>query len=237
MVIRVRPCNSWLPAAFFRMKLVVIEDQTMIRQLLVMACKLAVPGAEVFGAADGVSGVALCQKERPDLVTLDLVLPDCDGLDLVPAIRAASGQAKILVLSACIDEFTLHRLQKAGVNGCIDKSSQNLNILKQAIKALFRGETYHCSFIERLTARMKADPVSFAKVLSLREVELLPLFGHSWSNEEVARELGLSPKTVRNHRQNIMKKLGFSSTRQLIRYALDKGFVRAGDRRILGLLC
>ena len=210
------------------MKLLVIEDQTMIRQLLVMACKLTVPAAEVFSAADGASGVELCRKEQPDLVTLDLVLPDRDGLNLVPALRAAVPAVKILVLSSHVDEFTFYRLQQSGVNGFVDKNAQTLEVLREAIDAILAGDSYNCSIIKELAHRMRADPLAFPKLLSRREIEVLGLLGRGWSNERVAERLNLSPRTARNHRQNIMKKLGLSSTTQLIRYALEKGFARVG---------
>jgi len=210
------------------MKLVLIEDQAMIRQLLVMACKQALPEVETFTAANGAEGVELCRREQPALVLLDLVLPDCEGMDLVPALREAAPGTKILVLSSRTDEFTLHRVQRSGVNGFVDKNEQTLAVLQEALAAVLAGRSYFCSVTQTLRARMKADPQSFSKVLSDHEMELLALFGRGLSNEDMGDKLGLRPNTVRNHRQNIMTKLGLSSTPQLILYALEKGFIRSG---------
>jgi DNA-binding NarL/FixJ family response regulator len=210
------------------MKLVLIEDQAMIRQLLVMACKQALPQDEVFTAANGAEAMELCRREQPVLVLLDLVLPDCEGLDLVPRIREAVPGVKILVVSSHTDEFTMHRVQRSGVNGFVDKNEQAFTILKDALVAVLAGRSYFCSTTQALRARMKADPLSFSKVLSDRETELLALFGRGFSNDDIGEKLGLRPNTVRNHRQNVMTKLGIGSTPQLIHYALDKGFIRAG---------
>lgn len=210
------------------MKLVLIEDQAMIRQLLVMACRQALPDSEIFSAADGEAGLEHCLREQPGVVLLDLVLADRDGLDLVPEIRKVAGGAKILVLSSHTDEFTLHRVQRSGVNGFVDKNEQAFEVLKDALATVLGGRSYFCSITQLLRARMKADPQSFSKVLSDREMELLGFFGRGLSNDEIGVKLGLRPNTVRNHRQNIMTKLGVGSTPQLIHYALEKGFTRAG---------
>ncbi len=199
----------------------------MLRELLLMACVCAIPGSEVRSAPNLQEGLALCRQLQPTVVLLDVVLPDGDGLDFVPAIRKAVPEVKVLTLSSHTDEYTLHRAQSAEVNGFVDKNGQTLDILQEAITAVMAGQTYACSVVREVRARVRADPLAFAKVLSDREMELLCLFGRGWSNEEVAAHAGLSPRTARNHRQNIMTKLGLTSTPQLIRYALEKGFARA----------
>lgn len=210
------------------MKIVIIEDQTMIRHLLIMGCRKAKPKAEIYDASSGSEGLALCRRVKPDMVILDLMLPDCDGLSLVPGIRAASRDAKVLILSAHADEFTVYRMLKIGVNGFVDKNSQTFEVLSGALNTIEAGQTYYCSMIVSIRERMRSDPMSFSKVLSDREMRLLELLGEGLSNEEVGQRLNLRPNTVRNHRQNIMTKLGVSSTPQLIRYALTKGFNRMG---------
>lgn len=210
------------------MKLVIIEDQTLIQELLVMACRISYPQAQIYSASTAAEGLELCRAQTPDVVLLDVVLPDRDGLDLLPAIRESAPDAKILVLSSHTDEFTLHRAYDAGVNGFVDKNLQTLEVLHEAVGTVLEGKSYASAAVQKIRAQTRADPRSFAKVLSDRELELLVHFGYSRSNEEVATLVELSPRTVRNHRHNIMRKLGLKSTPQLIRYALDKGFTRGG---------
>ncbi|MBC8011922.1 MAG: response regulator transcription factor [Burkholderiales bacterium] len=209
------------------MKLVIIEDQTLIQELLVMACRISYPDAQIHAASTAAEGLELCRTHIPNVVLLDVVLPDRDGLELLPAIRDSSPDAKILVLSSHTDEFTLHRAYEAGVNGFVDKNLQTLEVLHEAVSAVLEGKNYASSAVQKVRAQTRADPRSFAKVLSDRELELLVHFGYGRSNEEVAGVVELSPRTVRNHRHNIMRKLGIKSTPQLIRYALDKGFTRS----------
>ncbi len=210
-------------------KLIIVEDQTMLRELLVMACLKAIPSAEVRSASNAVDGLTLCRSLQPAIVLLDIVLPDGDGVDLVPRIRSAATKAKIIMLSSHTDEYTIYRTQIAGVNGFVDKNSQTLDTLQEAIQTVLAEKNYSCSVVQAARARMRSDPLAFLKVLSEREMELLCLFGRGWSNEEVASHTGLSARTARNHRQNIMTKLNLGSTPHLIRYALEKGFTRVGN--------
>ncbi|MFA6961383.1 MAG: response regulator transcription factor [Opitutaceae bacterium] len=210
------------------MKLLIIEDQAMIRQLLLMACRQACPEAELFDAATGADGVEQCRQIKPDIVLLDIMLPDCDGLSLVPKMRAIVSDLKVLVLSAHSDEYTMSRIKASRVNGFVDKGAQALSVLKEALTAVSQGQEYFCSVTMAIYDRMKADPFSFDKILSDREIELLSLFARGLSNQEIGERLSLKPNTVRNHRQNIMGKLGLTSTPQLIHYALEKGFLWSG---------
>ncbi|OAM90997.1 response regulator transcription factor [Termitidicoccus mucosus] len=211
------------------MKLIIIEDQAILRELLVMACLKAIPSAEVKSAPNAKDGLTLCQSLQPAIVLLDIVLPDGDGIDLVSQIRSTVNEVKIIILSSHADEYTLYRSQIAGVNGFVDKNSQTLNILQEAIRTVIDGKSYSCSVVQKVRARVRSDPLAFSKILSEREMELLCLFGRGWSNEEVAAHTRLSPRTARNHRQNIMTKLNLGSTPHLIRYAMEKGFTRIGD--------
>lgn len=206
------------------MKLAIIEDQAMLRELLLMACVQAFPSTQVQSAPNIQEGLELCRQLQPTMVLLDVVLPDGDGLNSVPAIRAVAPGTKIIALSSHTDEYTLHRAQLMEVQGFVDKNGQTLEILQEAISSVNSGHSYTCSVVREMRTRMRADPLAFNKVLSDREMELLCLFGQGWSNEEVATHAALSPRTARNHRQNIMTKLRLSSTPQLIRYALEKGF-------------
>ena len=210
------------------MKIVIIEDHQLVRDMLVLACGNVEPGAEVGGASTCAEGLALCQRQQPDIVFLDLVLPDGDGLDWVGKIFAAAPRSRIIALTSHADEFTLHRAVRAKVHGFVDKNEQPLGLLREAIATVMAGRPYFSSVAQRVRATLRDDPVAFTKVLSDREQELLRYFGEGLSNEEVAGRVGLTEGTVKLHRRNIMGKLDVHSTPQLMRYALEKGFTRAG---------
>jgi DNA-binding NarL/FixJ family response regulator len=216
------------------MKIVVIEDHQLVRDMFVVSCGNILAGAEVAGASDGSEGIRLCRRLVPDLVFLDLVLPDCDGIDLVADILKIVPGCRVIALTSHSDEFTLHRALRANVHGFIDKNEQPLGLLPEAIASVMAGRQYFSSVAQRLRASLRTDPTAFNKVLSDREQELLRLFGEGLDNEEIAARIELTPGTVKLHRRNIMTKLGIHSTPQLMRYAIEKGFTRLRRARDSG---
>ena len=123
-------------------KIVVVEDQRMIRDLLVWACQSAFSKAEVEQAVDGAGALERCRAIRPDLVILDLELPDGDGLDLLPELRNLAPSAKIIVLSSHTDEVTVHRVMRTHVEGFVGKNSQPLEMLREAVQTVMDGRRY-----------------------------------------------------------------------------------------------
>lgn len=194
--------------------------------MLVVTCGNVIAEAEVRGAGTGGKGVAVAREFQPDLIFLDLVLPDGDGLDFIPELIAARAGVKVIALTSHADEVSLHRALKANVHGFVDKNEQPLAVLKEAIHTVMRGQPYFSSVAQRLRTAMHQDPVEFSKILSEHEQRLLALFGEGLSNDEIGRRLGLASGTVRNHRSQIMSKLGIHGTPELMRYAIEKGFTR-----------
>ena len=135
-------CCKTILAGRSPMKIAVIEDHTLIRDMLMVLCRQVVAGASVVGARDAVSGLAVCRSEKPDLVFLDLALPDRDGLDIVDDIFAACPSCKIIALSGYTDEFTLHRALRSNVHGFVDKNEQPLDVLQEAISTVMSGKRY-----------------------------------------------------------------------------------------------
>lgn len=208
------------------MKIAVIEDHALMRGLLIRACQESMPGSVVSGARDAESGLALCRATQPDVVLLDLALPDRDGLDLLGDLLAASRASKIICITSYTDDVTLHRALHSPLHGFIDKGEENVDHLATAIETVMAGERYFSPVARRARASLGSDPHAFAKILSAREQDLLRWFGRGMSNEEIAAGVNLSELTVRNHRNRTMAKLGLRTTAELIRYALEKGFAR-----------
>jgi DNA-binding NarL/FixJ family response regulator len=209
-----------------RVKIVVIEDQVMMRGLIVRVCREHFPGEPVHDASDTRTGVDLCRRIQPDIVLLDLDLPDGDGLDLLAEIHRDSPQSKIIVVTSHSDEYAIHRSLEAGVAAFVDKCSQPIEVVSEAIAAVAAGRAYFSPVVVRAKNRLRDDPKAFTKLLSPREQEILRLLGEGLPNDQVAERVGVSPKTIHSYRRNIMVKLGIHSTPQLIRYAMEKGFTR-----------
>jgi two-component system response regulator NreC len=208
-------------------KIVVVEDHTLIRDMLIVMCREAFAGSQVSGARDAATGLSLCREQLPDLVFLDLALPDRDGLELLPDLFVACPQCKVIALSGYTDEFTLHRALKSNVHGFLDKNEQPLQALVEAVETVMAGRRYLSPVAQRVRTMLRNDPAAFDKLLSEWEQHLLGLLGKGYSNEQIATRLQLSTVTVRNHRCRIMAKLGIHSTPELISYASEKGFTRA----------
>jgi DNA-binding NarL/FixJ family response regulator len=208
------------------LKIAVIEDHALMRELLVKACQEAMPGSTVAGAKNAETGLELCGTMQPDVIILDLALPDRDGLDTLDDLLAACRTTKVIGISGYTDEFTLHRAIHSKLHGFVDKNEQTIDQLAEAIHAVRAGERYLSPAARRARLSQRNDPVAFDKILSVREQDLLRLFGRGLSNEEIAAVVNLSELTVRNHRCRTMAKLGLRTSAELIRYALEKGFTR-----------
>ena len=203
-----------------------------MRDLLVKACRQAIVDSVVSGAGDAQSGLELCRMARPDVVILDLALPDRDGFDLLEDLKAASPTCKFIGISGYADEFTIHHAMHSKLDGFVDKNEQTVEALAEAVLAVMNGQRYFSESVRRAYVSLHSDPHSFDKILSAREQSLLGLFGRGLTNEQVATEVGLSELTVRNHRCRLMTKLGVRTSPELIRYALEKGFTRPSKTRL-----
>jgi DNA-binding NarL/FixJ family response regulator len=208
------------------MKIVIVEDQEMIRDLLVWACRSAFKPKVIGQARDGTSAIAECQRIGPELIILDLELPDADGLDLLPELRKAAPGAKVIALSSHTDDVTVHRVLQSQIEGFVDKNGQPMDILREAVTTVMEGRRYLSPIVREVWTRLREEPAAFNKLLSDREQEILVLIGRGYTNTEIAEQLKLRAVTVQNHRCNIMAKLDLHSTSHLIRYATEKGFTR-----------
>ncbi len=206
--------------------LVIIEDHAIVGSLVARVAEDAFTHVKVQSAREGLVGVELCAREKPDIVILDLELPDADGFELIEKIRAASPNTRILILSSHTEAFILHKLKAARVFGFVDKSEPSPSILVEALRRVAEGRQFMSASVEKAFEELNADPKSFHKLLSEREQDLLRLFGKGLSDQIIAEQVGLKELTVRNHRRNIMARLGIHSTPELIRYALTHGFSR-----------
>lgn len=209
------------------MKTIIVEDQKLGIDLvrncltdkfeLVASCQTIKEGWKAF------------EKHKPEVAILDIELPDGSGLDLADRMLKVNPKIKILGVSGRTDEYTLYRVFMTGLFGFVDKNTESIDELKKAVEQLGEGNCYYAATVQQNMMIQKTDPLAFSKILTEREQELLCYFGAGTSNERIAEELNLRPVSVQNHKARIMRKLGLHNTVDLIRYAMQKGFVNQTD--------
>lgn len=206
------------------MRIVIVEDHLMFREVLRKVCTEELRHAVVGEADDGRRAVELVARTKPDLVLLDLHLPNLDGFGVVEEIRKSEPETRILVLSSHCDEYTVYRAERARVQGFVDKNTNTVATLKRAIKAVSQGRVSFSDAFLRVKAARLRDPHAFDKLLTDRERTMLSMIGEPLSDDEIAAKLHLSRETVEKHRFNLLRKLSLRTTPELVRYARDHGF-------------
>jgi DNA-binding NarL/FixJ family response regulator len=214
------------------MKIAIVEDERLFRDVLRKVCAADL-GHEVVGeAGTGREALLVVPAAIPDLVVLDINLPDMDGLDVLRQLRRKRALLKALLISSYFDEYTFCRIERASVQGFIDKSTNTVAELGLAISAIEGGSTYFPKmFAEARQAHLR-NPFAFDKVLTDREQTILSLIGEPLSDAEIALQLDLSPETVEKHRFNIMRKLDLRSRAESARFARRCGLTRPAARRV-----
>jgi two-component system response regulator NreC len=211
-------------------KIVIVEDHLMIRDVIRKVCSSEF-GYTVVGETDsGVEAVDLILKRKPDVVVLDLSLPDMDGFNVAERVLKVMPSLRILMLSSHCDDYTLFRVEKSGVHGFIDKNSNTIEILRDALKSISEGRIYFSQAFQNARMARRTDPRSFIKILSDWERAILSLIGQGLSDDEIGERLNLSPRTVQTHRSNILRKLNLKGTPKLIAFAIENGFTQVQSK-------
>lgn len=214
-------------------KLMLVDDHEILRSGLRMMLQ-AEPGIEIVAeASSGAEAIAIIQDICPDIVLMDVSMPNMDGIETTHRIKAACPGIKVLALTIHEEESTFFKMLKAGASGYIPKRAAADDLLR-AIRTVHRGETYlHSSvtgtlvkeFLQRESVTPPHPPAEEDCLVSKREREVLILIAEGLTNKQIGKELGISPKTVARHRDNISKKLNLSTRAELARYAIEKGLL------------
>jgi two-component system, NarL family, response regulator NreC len=183
----------------------------------------------VATAADGLEAYDLVAKHRPDLLLMDLSMPPGEsGLIATGKINEDFPETKILILTMHDDEEYLFHVLKNGASGYVLKNSPDKELFS-AIRIIYEGGTYiHPAMATSLVREfIKKDGVETDpfKILTKREIEVLPLVAKGYGNKEIAEKLYISVKTVEAHKSKIMEKLQLKSRPELVEYALKKKFL------------
>jgi DNA-binding NarL/FixJ family response regulator len=204
-------------------RILIADDHELLRRGLVAELS-QVPGWVVVAeVANGRAAVASAAELKPDLVVLDLTMPELNGLEAARRILSADPGTRILILTAHESEQLVREVLSVGARGYVLKSDAG-RILVVALQALLEGGSFFTSSVARMVMdgylRNEANDASTAQTLSGREREIVQLLAEGNSNKDIARALKISVKTTETHRSNIMRKMGFGSLPELVRYAI-----------------
>lgn len=206
------------------LKILVVDDHTVVRRGLRVLLE-AHPGWKVCGeAATGSEAIRKAQKLQPDIVVLDIGIPEPNGLEVARQLRKTRPKSQILVLTIHESEELVSALLKVGARGFLLKSDAGRELIA-AIEALSQHKPYFTSKVSRMLldgflSHSKTKVLGPRVRLSMREREIIQLLAEGRTNKEVSSRLNISIKTVETHRSNIMHKLNLHSMGELTRYAV-----------------
>jgi DNA-binding NarL/FixJ family response regulator len=227
-------CVGQIAKAMKRITVLLAEDHTVVREGLRKLLD-AESDIEVVGEAEtGRQAVAMARKLRPDVVVMDIAMPQLNGLEATRQIRQGVPNVRVLILSAHSDDAYVDSVVERGAAGYLIKQT-SAHFLAEAIREVKKGKPFFSPSIARRFHKRhqtlldaKGRSKTKAVGLSSREVEVLQLIAEGNANKQVAAELGISVKTVEKHRDHLMRKLDIHDTAGLTRYAIQAGIIESG---------
>jgi len=214
-----------------KVRVLLAEDHALVRQgfrrMLEDDPRVAVVGE----VSTGLAAIEQSSKLKPDVVVMDLSMPDLGGLEATAEILKAAPETKILMLSMYSNPAYVRKAFEVGAKGYILKDAAEVN-LAQAVMTVAQGDTYMSPAISNLlvetlkTGKLSEGPQDPFERLTLREKEVLQLIAQGRSNKEIAALLDLSVNTIAVHRARLMETLGLHRTAELVLYAVKKGLIQ-----------
>jgi two-component system, NarL family, response regulator LiaR len=212
-------------------RVLVVDDHAVVREGLRAFLQLQ-EGIEVAGeAGDGREALTEAARLRPDVILMDLVMPKLDGIGAMRSLREQLPTARVIVLTSFLDEDKLLPALRSGAAGYLLKNAPPQE-LARAVRAAHAGEALidpvvAARLVESLAAGGEPEPLDR---LTPREREVLVLIGRGFPNKQIARELGVSEKTVKTHVGHVLAKLGVADRTQAAVFAVRAGLVERGPR-------
>ena len=214
-----------------RIKILLVDDHPIVRKGI-SSCLARHEHLVIVGeAADGLEALAKAKELLPDLVLMDLDMPNMSGLAVTEVLCRELPQIKVLILSMHRRAEYLHRILHSGARGYVLKEATSEELVK-AIETVNAGETFFSPDIARLALNQfvqgSGDGPDLEE-LTHREREVLVLIAEGLSNKEIANNLGVGVRTIETHRERIMRKLAIHSVAGLTRFAIAKGLITFRD--------
>lgn len=224
-----QPANGHMERPVKKIRLLLVDDHPVVRKGIESSLARHRHLEVVGEAADGREALNRAKELVPDIVLLDLGMPNMDGITVTEILRKELPQTKVLVLSMHHSKDMLQRLIQAGIRGYLLKDATPEEIVR-AIETVYAGEAYFSPEVARMAlnqyvASGGSVPPSPASKLTDREREVLALIAEGLTNKEVACKLNLSVRTVETHRERVMRKLEIRNAAGLTKFAIAHGIV------------
>ena len=212
-----------------KLKILIVDDHKIVREGLRMILERESDIEVVAEAENGRTALSLAEKFSPDLVLLDISMPDLNGIEVVQQLLQRRSNLPILILSMCAEKEFVIEAFSAGAKGYLLKDCAATDLVV-AIRSIFAGGIYLGQKAAELIVQEYIHPgfepeAGTKNRLSPRETEILRFIANGKNTKEIAYALDLSTKTIETHRQNLMKKLNIHSIAGLVKYAIREGVV------------
>ena len=211
-----------------KIKILIVDDHPVVRKGL-LSCLAVKENLKIVGeAANGTEALRLVKELAPDIVLMDMSMPEMDGLAATEALRKVASQAKVLILSMQSNRDAVLRIIKAGARGYVLKDASTDELVR-AIETVQAGEAYFSKPIAQIALNQyvsDADGTKPVAKLSERERQVLALIAEGKSNKEIAMHLGIGVRTIETHRERIMRKLNVHNAAGLTRFAITHNLVK-----------
>jgi len=214
-----------------KIRLLLVDDHEVVRSGLRMLLESQEDMDIIGECGTGSASIQLARDLMPDIILMDISLPDISGIEVTRQIEASGSQSRIIALTIHEDEQFFFQMLQAGACGYVPKRAAPEDLLN-AIRLVYKDEIYiypllakHLvnDFLQR-AAHESANQEAIGE-LTPREYEILVALANGASNEEIAEKLTISIHTVARHRENLMRKLGLHSRSELVKYAIRKGLI------------
>jgi len=210
-----------------KIKILIADDHPVVRKGL-WSCLSAKTNFKIVGeACDGVAAIQKVKELAPDVVLMDIDMPQKDGLEVTHVLRKESPNVKVLILSMQGNRDTVLRIIKAGARGYVLKDAPT-DELARAIETVNAGEAFFSAPVAQIALNQyltDTDETKPLAKLSERESEVVALIAEGKSNKEIAMHLGIGVRTIETHRERIMRKLDIHSVAGLTRFAIANGLI------------
>jgi two-component system, NarL family, response regulator NreC len=209
-------------------KVLIADDHAIVRAGLRTLIKAETDLILVGEATGGLEAIEKVHELSPDVLVLDISMPDIDGIEVIRTLKSESSPCAILILTVHEDEALLREVIKLGAAGYIIKHAAESELIA-AVRSVFRGDLYiYPKMIRSLLRTEQKSPqknTTNIEPLTAREEEVLKLIVQGYTNKQVAEELSISIRTVEGHRANLTEKLGIRSRVDLLRYAREHNLI------------